>query len=206
DCFALTLSGTPTWSALPSLPFFAGADDHFGIYDARRDRVVITDPDLGVWALSLAGTPTWTQLTNAIPQQIGELGYTLVYDSARDKMVIFGGWTPSNNPYIYFNGVDEFDLANNTWTQLSPTNSPHAQAYGSAVYDPLRSRMVLFGGYYYEAGAYYYQNATLALPLGTTPAWTTLVPSGTKPSPRRGHSGIYDSIDDALVVFGGQTG
>ena len=205
DCFALTLSGTPTWSALPSNPFFTSGGDRFGIYDAPRDRLVVVDPDIGVFALTLSGTPTWSQLTNALPPNTGSFGYTLIRDSARDKMVTFGGWIPSNNPYIYFNAVNEFSFATNSWTTLSATNPPHARSHSAAIYDPLRSRMVMFGGYYYEAGTDHWVNDVWALPLGTTPAWSQLTPSGSVPSPRSGVSGVYDSIDDALATFGGQT-
>ena len=42
-----------------------------------------------------------------------------------------------------------------------------------------------------------------ALSLGSGPAWTELVPAGTPPGARAGHSTIYDPVRDRMVVFGG---
>jgi hypothetical protein len=36
--------------------------------------------------------------------------------------------------------------------------------------------------------------------------WTALNVQGTKPSPRWGHTGLYDSISNRMMVFGGSTG
>jgi hypothetical protein len=36
--------------------------------------------------------------------------------------------------------------------------------------------------------------------------WVSLLPKGTKPAPRYGHTGLYDSASNRLMVYGGATG
>ena len=53
-----------------------------------------------VWALSLAGTPEWTQLIPSGTLPIARAWHTAIYDSARDRMLVFGGsdyWSSYRN-------------------------------------------------------------------------------------------------------------
>ena len=66
--------------------------------------------------------------------------------------------------------------ADGAWKQLDgPARISH-----SAVYDPVRDRMV---GYYFP-GLGYPLNDVWALSLAGTPTWTQLTPTGTPPSAR----------------------
>ncbi len=84
------------------------------------------------------------------------------------------------------------------WNQVTvPARDRH-----TAVYDPVRDRMVVFGGC---SGPYL--NDVWALSLAGTPAWTQLSPSGsTPPVARYSHTAIYDPVRDRMVVFGGSSG
>src|SRR5262245_50977907 len=88
-----------------------------------------------------------------------------------------------------------------TWILMDLPNPPSGRSDHSAIYDPVRNRLVVFGGY---DGLR--RNDVWALSLAGTPAWTELFPSGTPPSPRRGHTAIYDPVADRMVVFGGDDG
>ena len=89
------------------------------------------------------------------------------------------------------------------WTALAPNGTaPGGRYWHSTTYDPVRDRVVVFGGF---TGTKYLNDAW-ALSLAGTPAWRTLVPVGISPSAREGHSAIYDPARDRLVVFGGYTG
>ena len=88
--------------------------------------------------------------------------------------------------------------ADGAWDVLVvPARSGH-----SAIYDPVRDRMVVFGGYS-GTGYTYFLNDVWVLSLAGMPAWTQLTPTGTPPSARYGHSAIYDPVRDRMVVFGG---
>jgi len=208
DAWALSLSGTPAWSALsPTGTPPTGRYGHTAIYDPVRDRMVVFDGHDGssyrndVWALSLSGTPAWNVLspTGAPPTARGY--HTAIYDPVRDRMVVFGGSDGSSYP----NDVRTLSLSGTpAWSALSSTGTPPtARAEHTAIYDPVRDRMVVFGGYNVDNGGH--RNDTWALSLSSTPAWSALSPTGTPPG-RSGHTAIYDPVRDRMVVFGGSGG
>ena len=82
-----------------------------------------------------------------------------------------------------------------TWATNPP---PSGRSEHTAIYDPVRDRMVVFGGY---DGTL--RNDVWALSLSGSPAWSALAPAGSPPSARYGHTAIYDPVRDRMVVFGG---
>jgi len=70
------------------------------------------------------------------------------------------------------------------------------------VYDPVRDRMLVFGG----NGSGVLLNDVWALSLGDPPVWEQLFSSSDPPSPRMEHSAVFDPVRDRMVVFGGETG
>lgn len=81
------------------------------------------------------------------------------------------------------------------------TVGPPTDRFGAAsAYDPLRRRMLVFGGdadgNRNDVWAYHF----------TSNSWTNLAPAGSPPSPRRGSSVVYDSFRDVLWVIGGNDG
>src|SRR5262252_9850459 len=118
------------------------------IYDPVRDRMLVFEgSSTDVWELSLAGNPSWTRLTPAGTPPSERSGQTAIYDPVRDRMVVFGGY--------YYDGADNLlhdvwalSLAGiPTWTQLTPVGAAPGGRWGhTAIYDPVRDRMVVFGG------------------------------------------------------------
>jgi hypothetical protein len=139
----------------------------------------------------------------AIPPPAERQGHTAIYDPVRDRMVVFGG----SEGGVLYNDVWALSLAGSSaWSEITPSGTlPSGSAGHTAIYDPLRDRMVVFGGSYYD-GTYHYRNDVWALSLGGSPAWSELAPAGTLPSPRSGHTAIYDPLRDRMVVFGGDDG
>src|SRR5262245_14207828 len=110
----------------------------------------------------------------------GRIGHAMVYDSARDVTVLFGGYNGSQLGETWeWNGVQ--------WTFRTNTGpSPrfeHAMAYDSA-----RGVTVLFGGV----------NASDTWEWDGS-AWTLRATTG--PSQRFGHTMAYDSKRGVTVLF-----
>ena len=80
------------------------------------------------------------------------------------------------------------DAADGSWVGVSFINEFIGVRSGhSAIYDPVRDRMVVFGGSYGS-----YRNDVWALSLAGTPDWTELAPIETPPSARDYHTAIYE--------------
>ena len=212
DVWELTLSGTPTWSLVstsgtPPIPRRA----HCSIYDSLRDRLVIyggfgnSNFQYDVWALPLSGARVWTQLVplpGFVPQR--DLSCA-IFDPAGDRMIIFGGWANG-----YLNETWQFTFANGiySWTQLSPTGPlPPPRRGHAAVFDPVRRRLVVFGGRSSGPHATLLElNDVWALSLSGQAAWTQLLPTGSALRPREGSSAAYDPVRDRMAIFGGSDG
>jgi hypothetical protein len=84
------------------------------------------------------------------------------------------------------------------WTRVSAAgSSPGARSGHAAIYDPIRDRMVVWGGQN-EGGLL---NDVWELSLGGLPAWTQLSPTGAPPPTRISFSAIYDPVRDRMLVF-----
>jgi hypothetical protein len=97
-----------------------------------------------VWALSLAESPAWSALAPAGNPPSGRYYHSAIYDPLRDRMVMFGGFDGS-----YHNDVWALALAGSLeWSALAPAGMPPTERiYHTAIYDPLRDRSVVFGGF-----------------------------------------------------------
>ncbi|OGF14524.1 MAG: hypothetical protein A2W00_04145 [Candidatus Eisenbacteria bacterium RBG_16_71_46] len=208
DVWALSLAGSPAWSTLApagSLP--VARYQHAAVYDPMRDRLVVfggydgTSLRNDVWELSLAGSPAWSALAPAGSLPSTRYLHAAIYDPVRDHLVVFGGYDGS-----YRNDVWALSLAGSpAWSALAPAgNPPSARCFHTAIYDPVRDRMVVFGGF--DASAPHYRNDVWALSLSGSPAWSALAPAGTPPSARIWHTAVYDPVRDRMVVFGGYDG
>jgi N-acetylneuraminic acid mutarotase len=87
-----------------------------------------------------------------------------------------------------------------TWTELESSGTlPSPRSDHSMANDPVSGRLVMFGGYTGKEP----RNDTWAYdPVANT--WAGLAPSGTLPSPRSGHSMVYDPVTHLLIMFGGR--
>jgi hypothetical protein len=153
-----------------------------------------------VWALSLTDSPTWTVLTPSGTPPDGRAYHSAIYDPVRDRMLVFGGWPGGN---FYNNDVWALSLGDApAWTALEPLGPvPPVRQHHSAIYDPVRDRMVVFGG----SNADGVLGDAFALRLADAPsAWVALNATGTPPTAREEHSAVYDPVGDRMVVFGGR--
>ena len=208
DTWALALVGAPAWTNLAPPGALPGARvEHAVEYEPSGDRLVIyggyDDPNnthvLGdAWALPLGSPQPWALVSSGGPER---WGFAVIHDPIRHEMVVFGG---------IFEGLGSESLTADTFAlELfdRPTWSYYPNIYGpavvtpSAVYDPTRQRMVVFGG----AQSDYY-NEVWVLTLGAVPGWMQLDPTGPLPPKRRLHAAVYDQATDRMIVFGGFDG
>ena len=179
------------------------------IYDPVGKRMVIfggqvcdEDGDCvetnDVWELTLGDDPLWRRIEPAGAPPAVRFGHVAVYDPSGNRMIVWGGENNLTDPPTGFNDTWELTLGvSPTWTELLPDGvlpGGGTITFASAIYDPGRDRMVLYGG---GLG-----DEIWLLTLGAAPGWTSLIPPGA-PIDRIAASAIYDPVRDRMVVFGG---
>jgi N-acetylneuraminic acid mutarotase len=86
---------------------------------------------------------TWTDLEPAASPPPELCSFSMVYDSASDKVVLFGGSTGE----VQSNDTWAYDPTANTWTDLKPVGDlPPVRELHSMVYDSASGQVILFGG------------------------------------------------------------
>lgn len=146
-----------------------------------------------VWTLTLDPAPTWTHVFPSGPTAPNRRDHAAVYDEPRHRIVVFGGATGPT-------------FRNDTWAlRLDPalewedltTTGPAARAGAAAIYDPLRDRVLIYGG----GGLTAFEDLWQLASLGSTPVWSQLFPTGSGPGPRAFISAAYDPGRDRMLVF-----
>jgi len=133
-------------------------------------------------------------------------GSTAIYDSLKNRIILFGGREVSEY-YGYvqdgdpLNDVWELKLGseNPEWNNITPSNSPSPRYGHTFVLETTKSRVLLFGG------------ADL-ISLASTDVWSfdlqndswaLLTTNNAPPRPRMNHSSTYDSNSKILYIWGG---
>ena len=135
-------------------------------------------------------------------------GASMVFDSKRGRVIMFGGRTRLPEGYSMYGDTWSWDGTN--WTDLGPTTTPEARSGAGMSYDPLRDQVVMVGG----------TNKTDALNTNTT-LCTYLNPcaitvktwtfdgtdwhayTGTQPSARFDTRMAWDAASHTSLLFGG---
>lgn len=130
-----------------------------------------------------------------------------VFDAARGRLVVWGG--DRGVPVMCFPSpdyVDElwlYDAACAAWSRVDAAGGPGARARASAVLDPSRDRMLVFGGRRPLGGGRYELFGDLwALDLETL-SWSEVPVAGDAPEGRANATLVLDAARDRLVLFGG---
>ncbi len=191
DLWTLALASPERWMAITpagTSPPTAGP----AVYDATRDRLLLIG-DQRVWALSLGEAMQWSELAPTGAPPAADTGFSAIYDSPRDRVLVFGGGGGGG----LTSDTWQLTLAPApAWSALAPAGaSPAARAGHMAIYDPYRDRMVISGG---DTGAGTASD-TWALTLAPQPAWIPLETGGVV----NGRStAIYDPGRDRMVALG----
>jgi len=206
DVRSLSLSGPPVWSSLaPAGQTPVGRADHSAIYDPVRERMIVFGGREGsnarlladVWAFSLAGAPAWTPLAPGAVAPGKRSSHTAIYDPLRDRMIVFGGY---DDALVYHNDTWAYDLGGGGWQRLDPAGTPPTPTVEHcAVYDPVRDRMLVIGGFDRVTG---FLNTVWELSLAGAGSWTQLSPAGSPP-PTRDAVADYDPSRNRVLLYGG---
>ena len=203
DTWVLNLGATPAWEEIATAggpP--AGRYWHSSAWDEQRGQLVVFGgydgggPMGDCWALSFAGgTPTWSPIVPpAGPTPPARMLSQLVRDPVRDRFLLIGGSTNSN----VLDDVWELKLAPApAWRKLPTPLLGGGRAAEMALYDPVRDRVLVFGGSTWNT----WLDDLFALDLATD-TWHPLAP-GNGPSGRNLGLLRYDSMRDRLLLFGG---
>ncbi len=150
DLWALDL-GTGAWTELPGSGSGPTARfSHTGVWDERRSRFVVFSGEgagfgdffSDVWAYDPAAG-AWVELAEGSTGPTDRYGSCAGYDAAGDRFIITHGFTDDGR----FDDTWEFDLAANTWTELTPAGAlPGARCLHACGYDAGTASLVMFGG------------------------------------------------------------
>jgi Galactose oxidase, central domain len=165
------LGGTPTWTQLsPAGGPPEGQDTSSVVYDSTNNVLIEfagTMNDFGqdtnsVWTLSnangLGGTPVWKNIVkNGKAGPPKRDGLVSAYDSANNRMLIFGGNANTPNGFPQLN--DAWVLANANglsgkpkWIKLAPSGlKPSGRTLAIGGYDATNNRLIIYGGVSWEA-------------------------------------------------------
>lgn len=152
-----------------------------------------------------AGTPAWVKVETTAPGTSGppvRTHHAAIYDPVGYRMLVFGGRN-SSGP---LDDTWSLDLKTARWTAIPGDVKPPARYGHSAIYDPLRHRMVIFAGQ--KTGGFF--NDVWALDLNQN-RWSELQPKAAAgsvpavPKIRYGSTAIYDPQRDRMVTFAGFT-
>jgi hypothetical protein len=209
DQAALALAGAAGWTTLASIRTTpARRHSHTAVYDRARDRMVVFgggddgDQKRDVWQL-LLGTRIWQPVLAAGTLPPMTIDHAAVFDSSAVRMIAFGGREIHNGGIdtLLHDEVSVLALSGTPgWTAATPPQLPRGRENHSLVADASRNRLLLFGG----------RDSLGALrndvwQLDSNRVWSQIVPIGTPPSPRAGHTAIYDPARDRMIVYGGAT-
>ncbi len=202
ELWILNLSGaSPAWTLAtpkPSIPARWGAasamasDGRFFVYGGMgRYRKPLAD----VWAIPAASPAAWQTWQVLLPPRLQEV---MVHDTARDRLVVFGGTDGAYRNDSYVHSM----VSGRGWEPLATAGvPPPARRLHTGVNDPEGDRLIVFGGYDDHLLGDLWQ-----LTFSGTPTWSPLAASGAGPSPRGGHVAIYDPVGRRMIVYGGYDG
>ena len=190
----IPLAGVMVFMALAATMCDAGARSPRDLPDGAPGIPRALDP--GPFA-SLASTDGDWQKT--LPT-LARYGSSAIYDPVRHRLLVFGGWDGAYSDELW-----ELPLAGGSgWSRLAPAGTPPPGRFrAAAVYDPVRDRMLVFGGARRFGGVTTYFNDVWSLSLAGTPTWSPISPAGPLPPVREGHVAVYDPVRDRMIVFGG---
>jgi len=200
------------------------------VYDTRRDSVIIFGGHYGSYSEEINNEmwawngSSWKMISPTDPENDGNpsprYSFDMVYDSHRDKIVLFGGMSADSRegdlwewngaswkkimdtPWEYGH-FDEDPCENGDWTcwrNQSGVTAPIPRVAHTMIFDRTNRKTMLFGG-----GSYSGRAGDLWQWDGDQ--WELIMDEDSSgnsaPKPRLGHSMVYNSLNESYIVYGG---
>ncbi|MFN0170400.1 MAG: kelch repeat-containing protein [Bryobacteraceae bacterium] len=128
-------------------------------------------------------------------QPVARFDGAIAYDSVGRRVYLFGGNGNSVRNDLWFYSPGE-----NRWTEVAASGPKPPERLGHTLtYDAARRRLILFGG---QSRGFFSDVWAFDIAAGT---WRALAADEAGPSRRYGHSAVYDSAGDRLVISHGFT-
>jgi len=142
--FTMGADDYPDWKQLNSNPLLNRGGASMVYFGARESIVIfggwVDGPVAETWEYH-EECNYWSQVKTANSPS-ARVWHSLVYDSVRQRVILFGGINPSTN--IHFNDTWEYDGTD--WQQITTSTSPPEMSVRTMVFDSGRNRTVLVGG------------------------------------------------------------
>jgi cysteine-rich repeat protein len=172
-------SATAVWDSARGLTYVFGGHQCTGWPN---------DDDLWAW-----DGVAWTEVEQGAVRPSARRAAVATYDPVRDRVVLFGG----HDGVSYLADTWEFDPATHTWSQVLAPAAPLVRAAASLTFDPIRGRVVFFGGNYGGTA----MNDVWEYDGGT---WTKIATLDA-PTAVMEPTLLADVASGTLVAFGGRT-
>jgi hypothetical protein len=188
---------------------------HSAVMDTVADRVIVFGGNVGshyndqvtntVYALDCLAN-TWTVLpTTGTDIPLARSAHSAVYDPQFNRMIIYGGrdvdQTVLSDTYIL-----DLSVTPAQWSKANLSYEAPARWQATAIFDPVRKRMVIFGGVKTNNEPtnelWHLSLSTVSL---TGQRWTQIFPANATSSDlaRTAHVMVYDPNTDRIVVSSG---
>ena len=182
----------------PTMPGLAL--DGQAAFDSADNVFVLYERGAGTW-IYYPATNSWAQMTpnGTPPTTSGSFG-AMAYDSANNKIYLFGGTLGSG---AYTNDLYMYDVPTNIWTKLVPSGIlPSAREFPGFAYDSNDNVFLMFGGQ---------NSASLADTWIYDPVankWSQLSPAASPPVTSQAvfERLAYDPDDNVFVMVWAGTG
>jgi len=194
---------TNTWSEITTIGGPSGRFNFQMAYSVDHQKIVVfsavqTSLSADTWVYDVQQNSWERKRPDPSPVQRGDAG--IVYDESNRVFVMYGGLSDVN-PERTLDETWVYDINENTWTEMTPENSPPRMYGGDLVYDSLNQKVLLWGGNTRDGGkidefwCYDYQTDT----------WTR-IETNPKPRGRYWFQMTFDQDIGKVVIFGGSPG
>jgi len=150
------------------------------------------------WVLNLK-TESWEELSPP-NRPLSRAGSAMVFDPRSGLMVLFGGLGLNKLYFQYYDDTWTFNTSAKTWTQLSASATPPAQAFSPMTFDPCLGEVVLYN----QSSTDRPQNSVLqeVWTLNTRlNQWTKLKLSSSKPSNTRYGPMVFNPCTGQDILY-----
>ncbi len=140
-------------------------------------------------------------------EDVGSYGqrvhHAMAYDSHRGVVVFFGGEIGEDGEQAYFNDTQEYNGM--SWKPISTAVKPPARSHHSMVYDPIRRKVILFGGGNRVDDRHHVtlDDTWVYSSDGDNGFWEQMPRGEHRRSSIGGHGMIWDSSSEMVLLHGG---